>query len=668
MYLRLLAGFSTVAFATSTAAAQNNTSIYDQVGANNNASVDNTAEGNSNNSSVILQNGVFNSATVFQRLTANTSFIQQVGSFQTATHQQVGNFNQANATLNGDFQIMAATQVGSFNSSSVSQSGLHNRAIVRQGYAVDASIPNGELRAADFNNASIDQIGAGLNAVVEQRGASQAAFAASENQAFVTQRSSGSSTSIQQSSTIIQESRGNFGRVLQLDGAVDAANTSTVVQRNLTNPGALSLNSATVEQRGQGQQSTITQNGISNRASAVMAGGGAGGVGNTSVIDQQGVNQFASYTAVRMAADRSLSNRSQVTQLGNEHESRVFQAGVGDQVTVRQENGVNVGTYADGAIARGSVYVSQNSRMSSIAIDQTGDNYSEAVQALGENQSVTLDQTDAGDIAGMRASNTAIISQYGTNNQILLTQDSIGATATVWQQRSSSSNVATIEQGTGQTALASTSGVPGFSAGSTGAATSGLATDIVQAGIGNRGTVYQDGVSLQVRVEQFGVSTGAAPNNVFVSQTGSGNRANVVQGAGVGPSTAGDPASGNSAADNGGTADEFYFAGGSRSAEVAILQTSSNNSASVRQDGRGQLARIEQSGAGNVAGITQELGGTNATAIIRQTGNNNSYFIVQTTPGQYIAVSQTGSNNVVTNVVKRGPDGGSNGFVPPPGG
>lgn len=672
MTRQFLTGISALALATA-ASAQNNTSTYNQTGAGNSATVDNTITGNTNNSATIIQNGASNSATVFQRNNANGSFIEQLGIFNTSTHQQVGSFNQASSRQNGDFQVTASTQVGSFNSSSIMQVGSNNRSYVRQGYALEANIPEGELRAADANSANIDQSGYGLYSLVNQRAASASLPPASDNQAFVTQRSSANTTSVQQSSTMLQESRGNFARTSQFDGAASAPNSSTIEQRNELSPQVMSLNSATVEQRGLGQSSRIVQNGVSNRASAQMAGGDLAGRGNVSDVSQQGTGNISSYANIRVMAGRGISNNGTVSQSGNSHEISVYQSGVGDRSFVTQVNGVDNFTYSDGARARARALISQNADAASASLIQVGDNYGEIVQGFGAGMQASVNQTDAGDSSGERGANSAIISQYGASNVLTIGQNSIGATATAWQQVGSSSNTGSIRQGDGGTALPATTSVPGFTAGPVGSATSGLNAELIQAGSGNRAQILQDGVSLRAKVEQRGVATSQNANSVLVSQTGIGNWAAAFQGQLVGESSAGDPASGNSAAQNsaaGGTAvaDEFYFAGGSRSAELSILQTNSNNSASIAQYGRGQLARIEQSGSGNLGSIVQDSNATNATAVLRQTGTNNSYYITQTSSGQYVVVVQSGASNSASNVVQRGPSGGSVGITPPPGG
>ena len=147
---------------------------------------------------------------------------------------------------------------------------------------------------------------------------------------------------------------------------------------------------------------------------------------------------------------------------------------------------------------------------------------------------------------------------------------------------------------------------------------------------------------------------------MLVTQTGAGNSASVLQTAGVGPSSAGDPASGNSAGQNqletgnsSAAADQYHFAGGGRRAEARLLQRGSNSTASIEQRGRGQFAMIEQEGSSNRASILQETEATNATAVIQQSGSGNSYSVTQSRSGAYIHVRQAGINNSITEVIQR---------------
>jgi hypothetical protein len=663
MLLRMLmAGISSAALIAGAASAQTNTSTFSQTGVGNTATVDNAVAGNIGNSSTIIQNGTANSATVYQRQTFNRSFIQQIGTSNTATHFQVGDANGADSRQFGDFQHGAVTQAGTSNSATVEQSGFYNQSRVRQGYAIEAGLPDGgEARPTSSNQASVNQNGAGLISIVNQRAASTSAPPASNNVANVLQRSSGSASQAQQTSQIDQISRGNYAELFQYEGSTVAPNVSRITQRDSTadssNP--RSDNWTSVAQQGQGHESDVVQDGRRNSATVRTQGGGIGtNAGNASSIAQSGTDLRAATHVQRRAAGQALSNRTTISQAGAHHGADTYQFGVGGLSAIVQGNGVDTGSYANGGQARALAFVSQSGASFESSITQIGDNYGEVVQGFGSTSRTSLNQVDAGDINGTRSFNSAIVSQYGDRNIVGLLQDSVGATATAWQRLGSADNSIEIAQGAGRTAQAPTAGTPGFTAGSTGSATTALIGHVVQGGAWNAAVLHQDGSQLEANITQNGTANSALPNRVFVSQTGALNRATVLQGIGVGPSAEGDAASGHNAGQNAAigepaVADEYYFPGGARSAEARILQTSTGNVASIEQYGRGQFAIIEQSGGANVASILQQTTATNATAIIRQQGSGNSYSIDQSTAGQYILVTQTGTANSAQNVVTR---------------
>ena len=219
----------------------------------------------------------------------------------------------------------------------------------------------------------------------------------------------------------------------------------------------------------------------------------------------------------------------------------------------------------------------------------------------------------------------------------------MGATAVVFQRRESSFNSVAVAQG-----LRNAETQDPHHPSPTRSETFNLVTDVTQAGTRNSADIGQWGVFLQAVVEQSGSGTVANPNRVLVRQRGRGNSVAAQQSANVGPSAAADPASGQAG-------DEFFFAGGARSAEIVILQSNIGNSATVTQRGRGQLVRVEQTGQRNRASVLQEAGATNATLVIRQSGSDNSYSVTQTQPGQFLLVRQSGSNNAVTDTIRRGP-------------
>jgi len=158
----------------------------------------------------------------------------------------------------------------------------------------------------------------------------------------------------------------------------------------------------------------------------------------------------------------------------------------------------------------------------------------------------------------------------------------------------------------------------------------------------NETNIHQAAPDNLASVLQLGSGATGMRNAATVRQEAANNKAEIIQGAGVGPSPV--------------MADPYDpFGPATRSAEAMILQGGLAGFAKIEQFGKGQRALIEQRGDYNSGTIRQEIGATNATAIIRQLGSSNSYSIVQTQPWQYIEVTQTGTGNSATNVVQRGP-------------
>jgi hypothetical protein len=338
--------------------------------------------------------------------------------------------------------------------------------------------------------------------------------------------------------------------------------------------------------------------------------------------------------------------------------------------------------------ARAFAAVSTNGDGSTVLIDQTGDNQAAVTIGGGANvanndfdsfNTAAIRQVDAGDfvVQGGDAGNP--------NNPVVNDQNARNAQATVFHQNlngvQSLRNAARVDQGMGNAGSAFTNqfgsggddqavGGPRFQAAQALGAAVNVTANVTQSGSRNDAVVTQDGSGLSATVVQRGTGGGAGTaagdtafgggaslrNLVVVSQTGTNNTATATQNSGVGASGANGPRSGNTAAENVANGepnvdDEYYFAGGARSAEIRILQTNTGNVAEATQSGLGQRARIEQSGARNLAGITQGSLAINATAVIRQFGNDNSFFITQNlganqfNQAQYAVVTQTGNGN-----------------------
>jgi hypothetical protein len=509
-----------------------------------------------------------------------------------------------NARAGNDQNRSSLIQNGTSNRATVIQIGDFNESLIRQ--IGDRNITN-HTEEGDFNRAETVQTGDDHGSAIRQRGLSNSAVVEQQGTRLRSQIAQGSGASATEDFTFAQfydpnvaaTRSGNDNRVSVSQIGTDL--NSTVRQRAAANSSASAdNNNGRIIQRGNGNLSTLTQESRGNVAEVFQFQGG-----NTT----------------------TLRNQTTVTQ------------------------GNSAATSASNPLSNNRASASVAGQSNSGTINQNGRNSNaELSQGLGQG----LTQRGSG------VSNLVRVSQAGNTNSVTVAQDSVAAVGDVWQQAGSpegrsSNNSVDLQQGTG------TTGSDSFSAGffgntaPTGAATRNLTADVIQGNNPNSASfnvaqVRQDGVDLTAIVRQAGTGTSALPNLVRISQqggTGGANRATGVQGAGVGPSAAGDPAAGQAG-------DEFFFGGGARSAELNILQSGSANSATIEQRGRGQFARIEQGpGTGNTASILQDVAATNATAVISQTGSNNTYDVVQTGPGQYIRVRQTGNNNVVTDVVRR---------------
>ena len=540
-------------------------------------------------------------ATADAQTSTNTSNVSQTGTgnLLEIENARAGNdFNRSDLIQNGRNNTTTVLQVGDFNASQARQIGDRNR------------ITHSE--EGDFNRAESFQNGNDNRSAIRQRGQSNSGTVNQEgnrNLSLIAQGVEAGSSTDFDTTTFFQTQNattrtGSDNRVQVSQVGDDLA--STVRQRAASGSSAAAGNNiANVQQRGLGSDSVIVQESRGNSATVYQFEGGstAGSRNRTSIVQN---------TPTATSTNNPLSNnRADVSVRGQANSSTVRQSGTNNSALVTQ--GLGTLLVAD--------------------ITQTG--------------------TGTG--------NRVAVGQSGISNSILIAQSSPSARATVWQQAGpstnrSSNNSAEIQQGTGTTGSAAFSAAFfGNSAPVSGDQTRNLSANVTQGNnpgtaVWNVAQVRQDGVDLAAVVQQAGSGTAQLPNIVRIGQQGGStgaNSATAIQRAGVGPSAPGDVGSGQSG-------DEFFFAGGARSAEITILQGGSSNSATVEQRGRGQLARVEQGpGSGNLATILQDVGATNATAVIRQSGSNNSYDVVQTGQGQYIVVSQTGNGNAVTNIVQR---------------
>ena len=634
----------------------------------------------SGNLADVLQRGSYNSSSLTQSSNGNIAFVRQqgggVGAGAGAGAQNLSTVNQTGPGSADDDNYTFVSMEGLGNRSTVAQNGTGNHAentLGAGGYNPNA--------ANNANPANLDGVGAtGMTAAP-----SSAYFTTPTSsrpaRSRVTTIPAGSGMSYEGNRSNISQTGSDLAAYYKVaDGGVLLNGTPT----------------ASAGDRGKGNESFVNQDGRDHISEVWQRG----------VLELNTVNQSDS------ASGSVDQNGNTVRTYGSTNPN--------NQRTNTREGQYGANLYTSRAFAS----VSTNGDLSTTYVEQDGDNNAEITIGGGENpaahlynsvNTAVITQVDAGDGivsptpggnqvddpfnpfdddptqgtpgSVVRQWNDARIVMRGDFGYAQVRQNALNARGTVFQQVGSSNNGASIQQGNGltgsgitnlfgagQDSTVNSQQTSNFTAGAGGAATINVEANVTQAGKGNDTYIGQDGVVLVANVTQLGTGgnangpqfqSGGLRNLVVISQTGAENTATAIQNAGVGASLSTSPASGNPAATNDDPGDdEFYFAGGSRSAEIRILQSNFGNDAYAEQSGLGQRARIEQSGHDNDARIIQTSGATNATAVIRQLGNNNNWQITQTAPGQYQVITQTGNFNSATDIDGAGLNGGSSGSGP----
>jgi hypothetical protein len=582
------------------------------------------------------------SATVELTGGLNLSYLYQIGTNNVAQHSVSGSSNTVIGRSYGNSLQSFVFQEGFRNVASLSQSfGDRNFSRIEQ-RETDAALPQGGDRQVYVTQGGSDNL-----STVVQRG---------KESTIVVNQSGGGTIS-----NVFQNGVGNFARATLLNGAIDALNRSVITQEH-ANQTQDARHFADVTLRGLGNESSITQTHIRHVASVDMAGGGVGTDeagrrrGNTVAILQSlqvnappppGTDQIGHTARVQVGVLQgggvgtvtSVEQQGRHSHIGND--AVVRQNGQFDRVSVLQS--MRSSQVEGGAVAN----VSTRGVLNQVRIEQYGREFAFVTQGFGRESSLIAVQYDSagsrissGLFTTGRGSNSLNASQNGDRNSVNVGQEGTDNAVSVWQRVGSADNSIAINQGRNTFAP-----VDGFSCEFRCQFAFNAVASVVQSGQFNSASTAQYGSGSRALIEQNGTGSSALPNIARITQFATGADALILQTASVGPSQAGDPASGISG-------DPNFFAGGARSAEARIRQGFGAVSARIEQRGRGQFALIDQSGA-NTASILQDVGAANATAIITQSGSGNVYNVVQTQPGQYISVSQTGTNNSITNVISR---------------
>ena len=710
---------------------RNSSTVNQRGGFNNTATIDQT----SNISGTAAAAAKVNIADVIQGNAAGNNGnnnIAQIGQNRTQGAADTAGFNTSS--------IHQGTISGGYNNTAVStQTGTSMSSII---YQYDGAAGAATTRAAIGNSATVTQLvtaqtGTGSSSTVNQSDRGQTAKVL---------LGGGGTTATTANTSLVNQYN---NRVLAGTGGTftDNAAVDTTVSGNLADVAIIGTqNSSSVRQNGAQNVATVNMlTGGPGNTGATPTNGAAGTAfpanrreGNTVDLSQSGVgNQFVGSTGADRRYDTTLGRGNLATvrqgvadgatggaanaagganansNARNMYAS-LYQFGFIDTVTLDQVNNSVGGTAGTSLQSGSSATIAQGSKGSTATITQTGTNIADVTQGLNADKSggqdmLTLTQTDAGDMpvsgtnptdpfgnGGTAGSSTpqrnyAATAQYGTNNSGTVVQNSVNASASLFQKQASLNNTSTQRQGTGAANSALTVANQPATA-TTGASSANLTSYVTQSGMGDTAFVLQDGNNNSANVTQSGVNTsGAAPANsnstTRVVQTNAYNSATVSQGASggstvlvyqIGTGTLAKPnvafvdqtgrnqyarviqlqgagASGTTAATSpqAGIPGDTNFpnsrtAGTAYSAEARIIQTASGNSATVQQAGKGQYGRITQSGMNNVGFIDQQAGATNAVAILEQSGNTNTYSITQTDPGQYFYIVQSGNGNAAT--------------------
>jgi hypothetical protein len=345
--------------------------------------------------------------------TNNFLFVDQNGDDNTGTIDVRGNNNDAEVEQNGDDNIARIVITGDSNDSYIEQTGEDNvGTITIIGNGNEAEIEQGRtylgeygsyIRPADNNRASISLNGTYLDSTIRQGTSSSSGESGSfNNSATVVQ------TGVGNESFVRQNQSGNVARV-NISGGGDtylAENDSQIRQQNslfvsngtggfstgtptqTNNPDTGNL--ADVAITGQGNESSVRQDGVQNRAIVSMLGGGStrstevtgpnGGTidagrraGNSSTVRQTGRGNFYEISSGGRNPGNGLNGRGNVSYVrqgsftygesggtfGTNHTATVFQRGTLDTVNIRQDDNFS-GATGDGRVG-GSVPMSRRS-------------------------------------------------------------------------------------------------------------------------------------------------------------------------------------------------------------------------------------------------------------------------------------------------------------------
>lgn len=605
-----------------------------------------------NNCSTIDQEGTDGIATVSQSGSGNVSDINQ-----TAASEDVSTIvkqDGKNATSFVEQSGGPGVQVGSTffrNRVEVTQSGDGADSVVYQGDSARLEV---EVIQIGDSKSFIDQEGNNSQVEVFQSGGdgNDSVVFQSANHSSIGEALSGNAKT-----GVVQTGSLNTSEIFQGDPA-----TSSIDERDLT---------ARVTQNGESNDSFIIQTNVGGRAEASAEVNQQGNL-NKSSVTQDGLlgSNFPTGTLVRVEqtgddnkSDVTQTNRATnintgvlpsqafVTQKDDKNDSTIKQSSFSAQARVTQTSeGINPTSPRQRANRFDGGTDKVRGNFSNVDQSGNGENSADLIQTGQLNRS-DIRQSNASGVATamvvqdgifnnsdikQTAASAAIVNQLGTygDNDSLIEQNADGASATVNQFGNTTSNgpsfptnQSLILQNDEATASVTQTGSQNFSDIDQRAGANKATATVIQttapAGIGsndplNSSTIIQ-----------------SAQTSAFVNQIGQGNTSMVMQ---SGANTT--PGNGFASAVE---VNQLGFNGNS-----SVTQSGKGNEAGVMQLAGSEFAEslIEQGGNDNLARVEQ--GGLRNMSDIFQTGSNNTATVGQYSDNNFSTVNQSGNGNTAT--------------------
>lgn len=521
--------------------------------------------------------------------------------------------------------VASSSQVGQYQSNEQTQRGSRLRSTVTQGSGNNTTLNT-------YNKAKTDQSGTYQEATVSQDGD------ADYNQAVITQKVGGPTTSNKNTATIRQQTTSggtSFRSTLPGIGTAGTGNYGEVVQQGSANTASISQqtnssgNYGLVQQYGTGNtQADIIQD-VSSDGNSAQIKQGANGLpvsGNKAVIEQK----LSSTTNDALITQASSGNTAEVfeTSFSSSNTARINQSGGASTGSVRQDN--NSSFNSANLIQIGDQNVG--------TITQTGfsggagvGNTAELYQRGSNNTQTSIGQ------GSTSYNNTAILNQYGSNNQI----------TRISQSDMSYNNTARIDMG--GDGPNGTYGAYGYSVnGGTAIIDQNNNSHdnkarIGQSGDGHNGQIYQiNNVSnSEAYIDQY---PGGAGNNIgYIKQENqTSGLVRITQNQNTYP--------GGNYGQNEARAFQGSSSYGVSSGNImTIVQENNGNKSFSEQLGMNNLMEIKQYGDGN---LVYGPGGPNrADGIAHQEGSLNKAYITQTAGGgisNSAYLNQVGTGNTAT--------------------